>query len=186
MATKFRTREGTRAPRIGAKKISSGCKTERGAASGVRITEKLHASQFYRRQRRWKREEDEESGTKKAGRGTRRKFTSKDLARSPLFPLPLDAVAGPLPRMAWHSKSGAPPKLFRTIIITCRARRNLLLNIVSGMRRLQRERRKIAMKKKKRCELGRVKFSRPSKKHGSLKTSTNILCILCVSRSRCY
>lgn len=112
--------------------------------------------------------------TKKAERGTRRKFTSKDLVGHPLFPLPLGAVAGPLLRMAWHSKSGAPPKLFRTIIITCRARRNLLLNIVSGMRRLQRARDGRSLWKKRR-EIGRVKLSSPSEKHGSLKTSTNIL-----------
>lgn len=108
-------------------------RTRRGAASGVRITKKLHASQFYRRSRRWVR-------TKKAGRGTGRKFTSKDLARPPsLPPSPvhrhsLDAVAGPLPRMAWHSKSGAPPKLFRTIIITCRGRRAIFYSISSAGR----------------------------------------------------
>lgn len=41
--------------------------------------------------------------TKKAGRGTGRKFTSKDLAGAPPPlppPPPLDAVAGPPPRMA--------------------------------------------------------------------------------------
>lgn len=109
--------------------------------------------------------------TKEAGRGTGRKFTSKDLAEVSPLPLvlshlPLDAVAGPLSRIAWHSKSGAPPKLFRTIIITYpeRHRRNLLLNIVSGMRRLRAGEtgRSLWEEKKKQereRERRRVKFS---------------------------
>lgn len=58
------------------------------SASGVRITKKLHASQFYRRQRRWAK--DEESGRRGAGR----KFTSEDLAGADSCS-PLGAVAGP-------------------------------------------------------------------------------------------
>lgn len=44
------------------KESRADAKSNAGAASGVRITEKLHASQFYRRQRRGRRKREEVPG----------------------------------------------------------------------------------------------------------------------------
>lgn len=122
-------------------------RTRRGAASGVRITKKLHASQFYRRERRWAR-------TKKAGRGTGRKFTSEDLARPSSLPLLPPSVAL-LMRSQPAAPNGVTLKERRATEIIPdnhhymqRPTRNLLLNIVSGTRRLLREGRGIAMREK--------------------------------------
>lgn len=133
-ATKFRTRERTRVCKVEQRREKEKRDPERmqnRARCGIRRTnyqKNYTPVNFYRSEQRWVR-------TKKAVRGNRAKiyierFSWSSLARS---------QARLLPRMAWHSKSGAPPKLFRTIIITSRDRRAIFYSISSassGMRRL--------------------------------------------------